>query len=86
MASHGGNIKKRQARNKRNGPRNKTQSGQVYVTYCPVCSPESHADPEKNVRVVVSSRTKRGVCKNGHTFPVGQGSHSGYLGDLEDKQ
>ncbi len=40
------------------------------VSYCPECPQQHPADPEKHIHATITSRTKRGSCKNGHTWDI----------------
>jgi hypothetical protein len=71
MASHGGNLKKRQELNKRNGSRSKTHSGYSYRVYCSMCTPEKQSNsPENDVHMTVAAGQKIAVCPNGHRVQV----------------
>ena len=71
MASHGGNRKKRQAVNRRNGSRTKTKHGVTYRVYCSLC-PQDHnpAHPEEASHVNLGAYAKRTTCKNGHRIRI----------------
>lgn len=77
MSAHGGNLKKRAFRNKKNGSRSKTSGKFNYRVYCGYCGTHNHVNPSENSFVNVASGQHFFACKVGHRGVVGGLSYSG---------